>query len=88
MKIKEGFAKRNIAGSEIVVPVGKKALEFNGMITLNESGAFFWDCLKEETTKEKIVKKVLEIYDVTPEKANDDVEKFITMLRENELLEE
>lgn len=87
MKIKEGFAKRNIAGSEIVVPVGKKALEFNGMITLNESGAFFWDCLKEETTKEDVVKKVLEIYDVTPEKANDDVEKFIVMLRENELLE-
>lgn len=88
MKIKEGFAKRNIAGSEIVVPVGKKALEFNGMITLNESGAFFWDCLKEETTKEEIVKKVLEIYDVTPEKANEDVEKFIAMLRENELLED
>lgn len=41
MKIKEGFAKRNIAGSEIVVPVGKKALEFNGMVTLNETGAFF-----------------------------------------------
>lgn len=88
MKIKEGFAKRNIAGSEIVVPVGEKALQFNGMITLNESGAFFWDCLKEETTKEEIVKKVLEIYDVTPEKANADVEKFIAMLRENELIEE
>ena len=88
MKIKEGFAKRNIAGSEIVVPVGENALQFNGMITLNESGAFFWDCLKEETTKEEIVKKVLEIYDVTPEKANEDVEKFIVMLRENELLED
>lgn len=41
MKIKSGFAKRNIAGSEIVVPVGNKAMEFNGMITLNESGGFF-----------------------------------------------
>ena len=26
MKIKKGFVKRNIAGSEIVVPVGKTAL--------------------------------------------------------------
>ena len=43
MKIKSGFAKRNIAGSEIVVPVGNKAMEFNGMITLNESGGFFWE---------------------------------------------
>lgn len=88
MKIKEGFAKRNIAGSEIVVPVGKTALEFNGMITLNESGAFFWDCLKEETTKDEVVKKVLDVYDVTPEKASADIDKFIAMLRENDLIED
>ncbi len=88
MKIQEGFVKRNIAGSEIVVPVGKTASEFNGMITLNESGGFFWDCLKEDTTPQEIVNKVLDIYDVTPEKAAADVEKFIDMLRENDLLEE
>ncbi len=88
MKIKQGFAKRNIAGSEIVVPVGEAALQFNGMITLNESGAFFWDCLKEDTTKDEIVKKVVEVYDVTPEKAGEDVDKFTAMLRNNGLLDE
>lgn len=88
MKIKSGFVKRNIAGSEIVVPVGKTAMQFNGMITLNESGAFFWDCLKEETTKEKVVEKVLEVYEVSREKAEEDVSSFIDMLRENALLDE
>lgn len=88
MKIKNGFVKRNIAGSEIVVPVGKNAAEFNGMITLNESGAFFWDCLLEDTTADEVVAKVLEIYDVTPEKAALDVNNFISMLRENDLLDE
>lgn len=88
MKIKDGFVKRNIAGSDIVVPVGKNASEFNGMITLNESGAFFWDCLIEETTAEDVVAKVLEVYEVTPEKAAEDVNKFISMLRENGLLDE
>lgn len=88
MKIKKGFVKRNIAGSEIVVPVGKTASEFNGMITLNESGAFFWDCMAEETTAEDVVAKVLEVYEVTPEKAAEDVNKFISMLRENGLLDE
>ena len=43
MKIKDGFAKRNIAGSDIVVPIGENAKEFNGMITLNETGGFLWD---------------------------------------------
>lgn len=88
MKIKNGFVKRNIAGSEIVVPVGKATATFNGMITLNESGAFFWDCLIGETTRDEVIGKVLEVYEVTPEKAAQDVDKFIDMLRENDLLDE
>lgn len=88
MKIKEGFAKRNIAGEEIVVPVGKKVMDFNGMITLNGTGAFFWDCLVEDTTKEKVVKKVLDAYEVSEEKASQDFDKFVTLLRENNLIEE
>ena len=88
MKIKNGFVKRNIAGSEIVVPVGKATSKFNGMIMLNESGAFFWDSLIEETTRDEVIGKVLEVYEVTPEKAAQDVDKFIDMLRENNLLDE
>ena len=88
MKIKKGFAKRNIAGSEIVVPVGKTASSFNGMITLNETGSFFWDCLSQETTKQEVVDKVLEIYEVGREKAEADFDRFTAMLKENGLLEE
>ncbi len=88
MKIKSGFAKRNIAGSEIVVPVGENASRFNGMITLNETGSFFWDCLSQETTKEEVVERVLEIYEVGREKAEADFDKFTAMLKENGLLEE
>ena len=88
MKIKSGFAKRNIAGSEIVVPVGENASKFNGMITLNETGSFFWDSLSQETTKEEVVEKVLEIYEVGREKAEADFDKFTAMLKENGLLEE
>jgi len=88
MKIKSGFAKRNIAGSEIVVPVGKTAAQFNGMITLNGSGGFFWDCLAKDITKEQMLQMVLAEYDVSAETAMQDIEKFINMLRENNLLEE
>ena len=47
MKIKKGFALRNIAGCEIVVPVGTASDSFNGMITLNDSAAFFWTLLQK-----------------------------------------
>lgn len=88
MKIKKGFSMRNIAGSNIVVPVGKAGDIFNGMITLNESGAFFWECLKEDTTPDEIVKKVCAEYEIDEQTVKNDVEKFIIMLRENNLLEE
>ena len=87
MKIKNGFAKRNIAGSYIVVPVGAAIKSFNGMITLNESGSFFWDCFCQETTVDEVVQKVTDEYDVAPERARQDIEKFVAMLESNGLLE-
>lgn len=88
MKIKSGFAKRKIADSNIVVPVGRATNDFNGMITLNESGSFFWDCLTSETTIDEVVNKVISEYDIDKETAKRDVEKFVDMLRENNLVEE
>lgn len=87
MKIKNGFAKRKIADSNIVVPVGTAAKDFNGMITLNESGSFFWDCMTSDTTEDEVIKKVLKEYDVDEATARRDIEKFISMLEENNLLE-
>ena len=86
MKIKNGFAKREIAGSYIVVPVGKEASEFNGMITLNESGSFF--CLQNDTTFDDAIEKITSEYDVEKSRAEEDLKKFITMLKENNLLDE
>ena len=87
MKIKNGFAKRKISDSNIVVPVGRATNDFNGMITLNDSGSFFWDCLTHETTIDEVVEKVISEYDIDTETAKRDIEKFIKMLEDNNLLE-
>lgn len=50
MKIKEGFILRTIAGQHVVVPTGQH-LDLSLMITLNETGAFLWEKLQVETTK-------------------------------------
>ncbi len=88
MKIKSGFAKRKIADSNIVVPVGKATNDFNGMITLNESGSFFWDCFTSDTNIDEVVKKVTSEYDIDENTARKDIENFVDMLRNNNLLEE
>lgn len=88
MKIKSGFAKREIAGSNIVVPVGKKSADFNGMITLNSSGSFFWDCFCKDITIDDAVKMITEEYEVDEATAKKDVENFVKMLKDNDLLDE
>ena len=87
MKIKKGFAKRNIAGSNIVVPVGKNAVEFNAMITLNDTGSFLWDAFQKDITVDEAVALITSEYDVSPEIARTDIEKFVALLQENDLFE-
>lgn len=88
MQIKKGFAKREIAGSYIVVPVGSKAVDFNGMITLNESGSFFWDCFTNDITIDQAVKMVTDEYEVDEKTAKSDIEGFVRLLKDNDLIDE
>ena len=64
MKIKEGYLLREVAGSNIVVPVGSGNMDFSGVITLNEVGSFIWKQLEKDATKEDILNNLLDEYDV------------------------
>ena len=88
MKIKNGFAKREIAGSFIVVPVGQTSNVFNGMITLNESGSFFWDCFMNDITIDEAVKLVTDEYDIDAATAKKDIKNFVKLLKDNNLIVE
>lgn len=87
MKIKENFMLRKVADSYVVVPVGSAVANFNGMINLNEAGAFLWQLLEEDTTEAEVVANMLEHYDVSEELAKADVKKFIEQLRDADLLD-
>ena len=87
MKIKEGFVLRQVADATIVVPSGKTSLDFNGMITLNDTGAFLWKLLESETDEQAVLEAMLGEYDVDEETARAGVEKFVGRLREEGLLE-
>lgn len=88
MKIKEGFLLREVAGSHIVVPVGKAEMDFNGMMTLNPVGAFIWSALETDATEEAIVQKVLETYEIDEATAARDVHTYIEKLRGAGLIED
>lgn len=83
MKIKNGFSLYQVGGSYVVVPDGETPLDFNGMVTLNETGAFLWKLLEGERTREQLVEALLEEYDVSPKQAKQSVDCFAAELEEN-----
>ncbi len=86
MYVSKDFIVREIAGDYIVVPTGEEALKFNGLITLNEVGAFLWKKLQEDVELEALVKAVCEEYEVEEETALEDVKEFLQILRDHEML--
>ncbi|MFQ7291541.1 MAG: PqqD family protein [Monoglobales bacterium] len=88
MKTKKGFMLRQTAGRNIVVAVGQASEEFNGLITLNETGAFLWKMLQEGTTYEDMLKALLDEYDVSEADAKAGMDAFLKSVRDAELIDE
>ena len=87
MKISTGYILKKVAGKNIVVSVGDNS-GFNGMITLNDTGAFFWNLLEKDTTTDEMLNKVMAEYDVSSDEASKDIDNFINKLRKEGILED
>lgn len=86
MKLKDGFLLRNIAGQNVVLPSGGD-LDLNMMITLNDTGAFLWEKMQQETDQAALVAALLAEYDVDEVRATAAVEGFVKKLEDNGFLE-
>lgn len=88
MKIKDGFILRQVAGSYIVIGVGGDSVDFNGMITVNETGAFLWEKLAGGISREDLLRAMLDEYEVDEATAKEDIAEFLKLLEDGKLLEE
>ncbi len=88
MKIKEGYLLRTVAGSNIVVPVGEGSMDFSGVITLNEVGAFLWKGLESDNTQDGLLTALLGEYEVDEAVAKADIADFVDKLKGAGLLEQ
>ena len=86
MKRNTDFMLRDIAVEVILVPTGAATQQFNGMITLNEVAAFIWKNLDESETKEILVDKIMDEFEVDRETAMRDVIGFVSALYERGLV--
>ncbi len=86
-KLKDGFIVRKIGDKTMAVPVGSRTSDIHGMIALTESGELLWELLKDGAELDSLVNVLTENYDVDKSIAKDDVENFLSGLKEQGALE-
>ena len=86
MKIKDCFILRNIAGINTIISTDSTS-SFDGMITLNETGVFMWNILKNGATKNDLVNAVISEYDIDKETASADIDAFLAKLASVDVFE-
>ncbi len=86
MQIKDGFMMRKVADHCVVVPVGSEVVDFNGMLNLNAPGELLFERLQKGCDREDLIQVLLDTYDVTKERCEQDVDLFLEKLTKAGLL--
>ena len=79
MKINPQYKLRKVGGMNIVVSTA--GMDFQGIITVNETAEFIWRMLEKGAEKQEIISALAAEYNETQEKIAPDVEEFINKLK-------
>ena len=74
------FIFRKIAEETILVTIHQDVADLQYIYTLNDVGAFLWECLAENQTPQKLEGALLATYEATPEQVAEDVHHFLQNL--------
>ena len=85
--LKDGFVLRQVADTWVVMPLGQMSLDFNGMLTLNETGALLWKALEQGGDVDALTNALTAEYDVSAADARADVEAFLEKLKQSGCME-
>ena len=69
MNIKKGFVIQEVGGQWVAVATGAAAAEFSGIVKLNDTAAIAWRGIEEGLSRDQIVARVVESYDVDEPRA-------------------
>ena len=87
MKLKYEFALSEVAGEIVAVSVG--AEDRNMVISLNATARFMWELLASHTDVDPMAAALMDKYaGLDMETSRAEVEEFVQLLREQELLDE
>lgn len=79
MKINPQYKLRKVGGMNIVVSTA--GMDFQGIITVNETAEFIWRMLEKGAEKQEIISALAAECNETQKKIAPDVEEFINKLK-------
>jgi len=83
---KNNTVLREIEGESLLVPIAQFDDPFLILYTLNDAGRFIWDIIGTSCSAGEIVKKLMEQYEVDEKCAQKDVEMFLSLLHDKDLI--
>lgn len=79
MRQKKGLVLRDVCGEKVIIGEGLEAIDFGRLLCLNETAAWLWERASEigDFTIENLAEALYEEYEVSMEKAVEDVTTIV-----------
>ena len=89
MKLKTGFVLREVCNQKIVAAEGLENINFNKLLSLNESAAYLWESVEgKEFTLEDLAQALIDRYEIDRDLAMKDSASLLDCWRSVGVLEE
>jgi hypothetical protein len=73
----DNVVSRVIAGETLIVPVRRGVADLASLFSFNQVGSTIWEAIEKPRTADELVNLLADSYEVTPEKAREDLEVFL-----------
>ena len=80
MRLIQDHILRKVNGNVVLVPLSDKETDFNGMISLNQTGEFVCKILEQDTDRDSLVAALVQEYGIEPGQVEADVDSFLSVL--------
>lgn len=86
-KVKDCYMLREIAGDKIVMPRGESAMDFNGVLVLNDACAVLWEKLAAFVSETELSEALVTAFGISADIAAADTKACINKMLEFGLLD-
>ncbi len=81
MELSKDFIVYDMGGETTLIPVGKAAKGYHGIVRCNKTAAFLVECLKNDTTEAVLLEQLKAKYDGEEERIRASMKNALNSLR-------